>query len=322
MSGSFQQFKQRVNRWIPDKNKAQFFLIFVGISALFWLLTRFSNVYTAPIKFPLRYTNLPEGIIVDQAPQEVSLWIQASGFQLIWYSLLEKTLDMDLQNAELDENQGIVSLLPLRAYLEKQLFDNAVITLIQPSSLTFPFDRLQQKKVPVVLTDKVQFKTGYNYRYLPVLEPDSITLYGMESQLQKITFISTLPLKKKRLSADIYERIPLDIPASLEDVSQDWVQVQAKTAKFTELTFELPIRIDNLPDNLTIKIFPKVLRMTGLVPIRQVDSIAANDFVVEVDFRESEYGQKRSLAVRLRKSPPLVRSPRWEPQEVEYLIRK
>ena len=323
MSESFQQFKQNTNRWVPDKNKIKFFLVFVLISASFWLLTRFSNVYTSQLQFAYNYTNLPTGVIINQSSiAPVNLWVRATGFQLLWYNLWGKTLELDMQNVELDATDGRLALIPLRNDLERQLFENAEITRIQPSTFMFSFDRLTEKKIPVRLNDAVAFQTGYQYRNTPKLTPDSVVVFGASDALQELEYLSTNVFQKKKVKNDIDENIDLVVPTSIDQLSHYAVRIQASVDKYTELTYELPISVNNLPDSTTIKLFPQKISLRVLVPVNQIDSISNANFEFMVDFAESLSAQKESLDVTLKKRPDFTKTIRWEPQQVEYLIRK
>lgn len=323
MSGAFQQFKQSVNRWIPDKNKSQFFLVFIVLSASFWLLTRFSNIYTAELHFNRNYTSIPTGIVVEKEEvASLKMWIRATGFQLLWYNLWGKTLDLDLQNAVLDGTEGRLDLIPLRGFLEAQLFENAQIIRMQPNTLVFKFESLLKKQIPILLSDAVQFKTGYQYSTPPKLAPDSVVVYGSSTALKPLHYLLTEELDKQQVQSSFVKDLQLVIPETVIQTSHNSVRVAAAVAKFTEMDYELPIEVIHLPDSVTIKLFPPKITVQALVPIEKIDSIAVSDFALQVDFKESRLGQEKSLSVEMVQSPSMIRSMRWQPQKVEYLIRK
>ena len=163
MPGSFIRFKQWVNRWVPEKNKVQFFLVFIGISALFWVLTRLSNNYTTTVLLDMNYDNIPEDVILKKAPTSVVATLEASGFQLLLYKTFGQEITVDLESALFDETTAKLDLLLQRNFLETQLFENGRITLLNPSTVALEIQRLETKRVPVSLVSQIEFKKGFNY---------------------------------------------------------------------------------------------------------------------------------------------------------------
>ena len=322
MSGAFDQFKQWAKRWIPDKKKGQFFLIFVFVSALLWLLTRFSNSYKSPVEFKIAYVNLPKGVVITNAPETLKATIEATGFQLLLYQLFGKTLTLDMQNSALDENQGSLALIPLSGYLENQLFEKARINRINNPNFLFSFERLSQKKVAVVLTGGIEFKAGYSYISPPKIFPDSVTIFGIPSVTNSIDYISTTPINETEQTKGFQKLVSLNVPEKLDDISHRRVIVEADVAQFTELSFQVPVQMVNLPDSVTIKLFPKTVQLMGLVPRNQIDSISAKDFLLTADYATSNFGARKTLSVQITEKPSLFKVTKWIPQQLDYLIRQ
>jgi hypothetical protein len=322
MSGQFNQFKQWANRWLPDKSKAQFFLIFVVISVVFWVLTRFSNVYIASVDFDVEFENIPKEITISNAPTEIVASVEASGFQLLLYQIFGKTLKVNLQNAQLEDRSGRINLLIQQAYLSSQLFENSRITLLKASNLFFDLERLEKKTVPVLLVSEISFKTGFNFSQAPIVEPDSIEIMGAGSEIGKIDVIPTGILVKSELNRDFSETLALQFPEGVQESSHQLVIVRAKTAKFTEMTYDIPIQMKKPPKNKRIRLFPPTVKIRGLVPLRLVDSISPTDFEMTVNFNDSKAVQQKTLSVTMARQSPHMRSIRWSPHSVNYLIRQ
>ena len=322
MSKGFNRFKKWTISWIPDKNKVQFFLIFVIISTLFWLLTRFSNSYSGQVVFDVAYFNIPKEIVVESAPEKVAVTIEASGFQLLLYQVFGSTLNVNLQNAQLENEKGYVNLIEQQTYLESQLADKTIISLFTPSQLGFQFKRLVQKKIPIRLTSDIAFKTGYNYQEPPALIPDSITLLGPRDQIAGIQFVNTQLLEKSSLEKDFSETLRLQIPEGVVSLSNQVVIVNAKITQFTELTFNLPVQVNNNPSGTKIRLFPKEVQIRVLVPMSLAKNVLAQDFNAAVDFQEMIEKSDKTIKVSIVKQSPFVQSIRLEPKFINYLIKE
>lgn len=322
MSKGFNQFKKWTHSWIPDKSKVQFFLIFVIISTSFWLLTRISNSYSGQVVFDLTYLNTPKGIVVERAPEKMMVTLEASGFQLLLYQVFGSRLKIDLQNTQLENERGFVNLIEQQNYLESQLADNTIISLLNSAQLEFQFKRLIQKKVPIQLVSDLGFKVGYNFMEPPKLIPDSVTVVGTGKELDKVLFISTQLLEKSSLESDFSETLRLQIPKEIISSSNQVVIVEGKITQFTELTFDLPVQVKNSPVGTKIRLFPKEVQIRVLLPMYLARTVQAEDFSVAVDYLEIlEKGEKR-IKVHLTKQPAFIQSFRLEPKFINYLIKK
>lgn len=321
MPGSFIRFKQWVNRWIPEKSKVQFFLVFIGISALFWGLTRLSNNYTTTVVLDMNYDNIPEDVILKKAPTSVVATVEASGFQLLLYKTFGQEITVDLESVLFDETTAKVDLLLQRNFLETQLFENGRITLLNPSTVGLEIQRLETKRVPVSLVSQIEFKKGFNYTAVPTLQPDTVSVIGIPVVLNEIASIRTIPLVKSGLDRNFSETLRLEIPNGVNALSHRMVVVTAKTTKFTEMTYEIPLLIINKAVGQTIRLFPQSIKITGRVPLALVDSVQASDFSAYIDISQVERDSE-TLPVFIEKQSPLMRSMRWSPKQVNFLIRQ
>ena len=64
------------------------FVLCLLLSALFWLLTSLSKTYVDELFIPVKYINLPEGLLIEKQPTEtVKAEVKGFGFDLLWHWL-------------------------------------------------------------------------------------------------------------------------------------------------------------------------------------------------------------------------------------------
>ena len=99
------------------------------------------------------------------------------------------------------------------------------------------------------------------------------------------------------------------------------VQVDFQIEKFTEKTLNVPITLENIPDSLTLKVFPRNIQLTCQVGLSNFDYLQAAMFKASIDYREIVPGISR-IQVNLTDQPNFIRAVKFKPRTVELLIEK
>ena len=91
----------------------------------------------------------------------------------------------------------------------------------------------------------------------------------------------------------------------------------------TEGTTEVPIALSNVPENIILHIYPKTVSVSYVTGASNLEAISAEDFDVEVDYKEIERGMKQdSISLKLCKYPALVKRPILSNDSVGYTVEK
>lgn len=306
----------------PEKKRLRFFSLFVALSFFFWIITKLSNTYSSSVAFDVNFVDVPSLFVLDQNEKPiVKVDITASGFDLLMYHFFNNRINISLADADFGQQPARVDLMNQKFILQQQLFQNATLNVITPSSLTFSYGELKRKKVPVIPPEEVNFKPGFGRAGEWEIVPDSIWIYGPSQEIDSTHKISVGSLSEDNIDGDIDENITLVSPNQVYYETES-VSIKTKVKRFTEKTSEVRINIKNLPDSLAIKLFPQSLKVTFLVLIDKAEEIKSSDFSFFCDFEEAESVNRNSLNVILEDEPDGVQNIRWTPKKVEYLIRK
>ena len=306
----------------PQKKRLRFFSFFFAISFLFWIITKLSNTYSSSIEFAVNFVDIPNLVILDQHHKtKVKADITASGFELLIYQFFNNKINVSIENANFKGDLAKVDLMVQKFNLQQQLYQNATLNLITPTQLSFSFNELKRKKIPVIPPANVKFKPGYDRSTDWVIEPDSIWVYGVSQKVDTLKGLFIESLSNDYIENDINENVKL-LPINQIKYETEKVLLKTVVKRFTEKSFETLINIKNLPDSLAIKLFPQSLKVTFLVLIDKAEGISAGDFKFVCDFNKAQTTKKNTLDVFLDIQPEGVSNVRWKPKKVDYLIRK
>ena len=88
-----------------EKGKSRSFLIFLALSFIFWLITKFSNQYTEVLPLEVSFIKHSVGVVpTSDTTSEIQLTLTASGFQLFFYKLLGTELILDSKKGVFNES--------------------------------------------------------------------------------------------------------------------------------------------------------------------------------------------------------------------------
>ena len=306
----------------PEKKRLRFFSFFLTLSFLFWIITKLSNTYSSSVEFRVNFVNIPPLIVLDQVSyKKVKVDITASGFELMIYHFFKSEINISLENADYGGNLAEIDLMDQKFSLQKQLYQNAILNRVSPPQLNFSFGKLKRLKIPVIPPDEINFKPGYDQAGEWVIEPDSVWVYGTSKKVNALNGLSIQPLSQETVDNNIEEKVKL-LPIDQIRFETESVLIKTSVKRFTEKSIDAFINIKNLPDSLSIKLFPQSLKVTFLVLVDKAESISAADFKFSCDYGQAQSKDENSLEVFMEMKPEGVSKVRWKPKKVDYLIRK
>ncbi|MDA9685350.1 CdaR family protein [Flavobacteriaceae bacterium] len=302
------------------KQKIKVFIIFILISFLFWGITKFSKNYSALVYFEINYTNTPDLVVIEPGYKTIEGYVNTSGFQLMIYRLIPKTLKVDMSLADYTKSGGIIDLISQRRYLEDQI--NGSFLSFENDKLLFDYSDLMTKKIKVNINTDINYASGYYNMNNSIIEPDSVEISGPESILNNLVFINTELISIDNVSDDLKMILNIEPIDSFIKIKPSKVFFHESVKRFTEQDFELQISVINVPDSIDIKLFPEKVQITASFPIDLINKVDDKDFELTFDYSLTENGKFESIPINLTKTPKSYRNVRWDPKTISYLIKK
>ena len=316
----------KTNKHIKSKRvqgkRLNVFVLFLFLSFLISLLVKLSDTYTQTLQFELQPTRLESNeVLISKEAKTINVTLSGKGFELLKYYIEARIIDVDFSELTKDKSQYIWTE---RSQLEKIInhFDSKIsVKSINPDTLLFKYDPQFIKKVPVQMSVNSSFAFGFDLVNTFQSVPDSITLTGPKSLLKTITSIQTKTLDLKNLNSNVDREVALDIPIASKQIlySDQVVRIKGEVDKFTEGSVQVPVTVENVPDNLILNFFPKEITVIFYTSLKAYNKIDASYFSIECDFN-SLTAENKYLNPVLVKQPATVKTAKLKSTVLEYLI--
>jgi len=313
----------RLSRFSLKRNNVKTFLFFLGFTSLLWLFIQFSKNYTREVEVIINYINLPQDkILNDASDKKLRLVLNGNGFRLITYSWTIPQLNLDISEADRSKNDVYYFDIDKEGQvLKNKLGFMGRVLHAQKDSLKAIFDVSLEKKVPIRLTEKIDYAPGYGSDRGMILRPDSIAIRGAQKVVDTIGFVVTEDINLENLNSDFKAILSVKMSQFLDVVEIYPKQVEATIAvsKFTEGSQEIPVTLINVPEGKEVKIFPKEVKVVYRVGLDKYNQINIRNFKVVADYNQVS-GDSSFLILDLVDKPEFVHDVRLMDKQVQFVI--
>lgn len=296
------------------------FAVFVGISALFWLILTLNDSVQDGCIVNVRISNKPDSItFISEVPKTIHVEVKDKGSSLMRTMWL-KTPTLNLNFRELaDDGQLICSRSDMMAALKETFGSNATIMSSSVDSLRLVYTDQPGKSIPVLVAVKASARAGYIVYGQPVAEPPRVTAFGPREIIDTMTRVLT----KSYVESDLVESRSFKselksipgvrlIPSSV----QVKVNVEPLVAKEEIVT----VVAENVPQDENLLLFPSNVRVSYYVPMSEFSDERKSVRVV-VDYNDvaAHMGERIPLRIEPVKGVYAV-NPRLHSDSVEYTL--
>jgi len=304
--------------------KINVFLLFVLLSFVVLIVLKLSNTYTNTITFEINKIQIPEKhLVLNNHSQKLHITLRSQGFNLLKYYFNKPQINIDFSQ-HITRNKDFYVWNKHQGFseLNLQFSKNEEIISITPDTLKFRYDVNAIKKVPVKLQAKLQFIKGFDLLDSIKIVPDSIKIIGPEILVSEIAFIETDSIEIKEVKSDINSVIKLKLPTNKNgnlSFSNTKVAIHGDVDKFTEGHLKVPVNVINIPENLTIKYFPKKLYVTYYTSLSNYAKVQASDFEIVCDYNKLKNGSD-FLIPEIAKKAEKVKHIKLSHEHIEFII--
>lgn len=305
-------------------------MFFLLISSILWLLNELSKNSNTTITCPVKYINLPKDkVLVRELPSRFELTIEAPGYTLLKYKLSNRLLPLifDLNQygftimGNSDNQKFFILTSRVRSGIARQLKSDVQILTIAPDSIIFEFGEIVRKRVPVVPDLRIEYAKQFMLTGEITIDPDTILVSGPDLIIDTIDRVYT----RKESISGVNQSTTYSI--NLEEVknvtfSAKKVSITIPVEQFTEAILDIPIERIHVPDSLVLKTFPGSVTLTCNVSLSNYEKLTPHQFRAVVDYEAIEKKLGNKLKVTIVKAPEYVRSIRFHPVNVEFIIEK
>jgi hypothetical protein len=307
--------------------KALVFFVCLALSFFLWLLNSLEKHYSSRISVPVTYVDFPKDKqLFGSLPSNFDLMVDAYGYTLLSYKLRLVFSPILLNVSELVDNslekggkyRYTISTVNHKEEIEKQISSEIKILSIKPDTLVFNFSKIVTRKIKVKPVIKLSFENQYSLANETITTPDSILVSGPGNILDTIKMIPTVFHEFSRLARSTDLRLNLQIPNGLESKVND-VNVSVAIEQNTEVNFEVPIQVINIPPDISIKTFPGKIKVVCRIGLSKYKKLDYRSFRAFINYDNISVKDTR-LAVTLENHSSAVLSTSYSPREVEYIL--
>jgi YbbR domain-containing protein len=194
------------------------------------------------------------------------------------------------------------------------LFNDTIVFYFNPKSV---------KQVPVIPRLDIQCMPQYQVSDSIRIEPKYVGIAGMEKEVEQVKYIETHPLAFRNLNQTTTKKIRLAFPGKKDqlELTTTEVTITIPVEKYTEAELEIPVEVENLPQDYTIKTFPEKVNVRFMIPFGDYKNMHPGLFKAVINFEQAASGNNK-LKVNIARSPSSARSVKIIPEKVEFIIRK
>ncbi len=304
-----------------NRNRLSVFLLFVFVSTILWLLIKLSDNYSMSFDLPVTFEDLPnDKWLAEQTDQTLKLTINSRGFVIFRATYLRNVRQLPVSlklipYRKRSQNEYYINTANLRTLVAEAFNINDTEIEFEETELQFKLDNLAQKKLGVIPNLAISYKQQYNASASPIIEPDSVWVYGPENMLDTMQAIPTRQLQLKDVAQNVNQRLALAFDKQQISLQPEEVNLRIAVDRFTEASFTIPIQI---PDQLQLKTFPDQVQVNFMVSLSDFSVVEATQFQVKLDTTGMALNVN-ALKLTLTQSPPIARNITMSPESVEYI---
>ncbi|MBP1691424.1 MAG: hypothetical protein H6Q32_776 [Bacteroidetes bacterium] len=304
------------------KNRRLLIIITTALIGVFlWLSVNLREQYQLVVAAPFSVDEVPEGMAIrTPVPRTIQLRFRGDGWRLAGL-LLGPDLSVTIPLSSLPQGSRTITVNEIIERIS--LSPGVQLVDVKPETVAVWLDHLSTKRVPVVPEFTVSFKEGYGQVGAVMLSPDSITVSGAETVLERIASWKTASTSFEELKAPVEAMVPLALSVGpMVRSSPSSVRVRINVEPFAEKVFSgLPVEIRRLPPNRDVIFIPPKMEIVARGGIRQLASLLPVDFELSVPYERILADTTGSIEPEI-VPPSGIQVVTRRPEKLQYIVRK
>lgn len=328
ISSIFNNIKSTIKEVIAffKKKDVITFLFFLLFSFILWYMNTSSDdeieknyvIYT-------KYVGIPENIYIEEKlPDHIKYTLRGKRKELNKYKQSD-TITINLSNylsseeSKVNNKVDISFLEIINTFIAKKTSE-LTPTETQPLSFSSAFKILNTKNVPILLKENIKVESQYIFVDSIKIIPNNITILGPQSSLDTIQAIYVKPLhdtynKSNKITSELI------IPNPFVINTNNNVEISFLIDKSTEKSFDIPITLINVPENINIRTFPTSINIKFSVGIQNYNNVLPSMFEANIDYNTISNVSKTTQKVNIQYNSNIyITNLTSTPKEVEYVI--
>lgn len=317
--------KKRIRNFLLSSRNREFliFLLFLFVSACFWLLQTLKNSFETTISIPITLVNVPKDVIITQnPPANLRISIKDKGTILLSTILYKKFAPITINFSQYENSKSIVKI-NTAGFIKRiisQLSSSTKILAIRPDTIEYIYSIGQHKKVPVHFNGNVSASMQY-YVTDTFCSPESVTVYAPPHILKHIIEAKTKFSSFSNLSDTLRRTLEMEPVQGVKFEPQHAI-VTFPIDILTEKMIEVKVIGVGLPAHKLLRFFPSKVQVSFLVGLHRFKYIHDSDFTIEVSYDQVVKNNTSKCHLELKTRPYGINHVRIIPTDIDYLIEE
>jgi hypothetical protein len=296
------------------------FLLFVVLAAFIWYGHALSSVRSATLPVQIIYKDVPEAVIfTTPLPEVLYVEVRDAGKRLRAYKQDPLELTFDISN-QIQGSNGTVTIAAeaIRNGVNSLLQGTTKVQAVTPEQISGEYYSQHSKTVPIRWAGTLNPAVQYQLVGKPMLMPREVTVYGNGTLVDTLTAVYTEPVQltdvRDTTTFSVALRPIPDVRLAINEIT-----VRAVAEQFTEKVIRLPLRVQNVPRGMHLRLFPAEVDAVLRVGLSHFNELSEQDVRVICNYPTTEMDK---LPVTVVCKNPYVTHTRSVPASVEFLIEK
>jgi len=310
-------------RWIKSK-EFLVFLFFLLISGFFWGVLAVKEPTERELVIPIKLNNIPKNVLItDIGYDSLKVTVRDNGYNLIGYDLspIDAIQVNFVAHSKSDDGKISVSNSELIKLIRAKIERSTEIVSVKPDRLEIYYNYGDFKVVPVKINGDIRADDKY-FLTMKRVKPDSVKIYATTSLLSQIDSINTSFFTISNAMGEVTKNVRLQKINGVK-LEPEVVRVEAFADVRMSVSLDVPIQVENLPEDVILKTFPSKVSVEFVTGSSLKETLTPADFRVVVDYNEVEKGTgQKTLTLKLVSYPHSAKRPKMAISKVDYLIER
>jgi YbbR domain-containing protein len=271
-------------------------LIVLLFAIVIWFMVVTENDYDQVIDVSVALVNTPPGkVILNEVPRNAKVRIKGSGKSLIALGVSRGArLELDLSGIE---DKKMFQLSPNYVNLARPAGAVTVEEILTTDTITVTLDDFQTKRVAVQTRESLKAADGYTRVGEIGMTPDSVSISGPKSLVEKIETVYTEPLEASDLRFDFEETVNLaSLPFEGVLVDRNQANVFLSIQMLVERNMTgIPVQVRNAPGNIKINVVPSTLSLVLEGGGELLTQLERDDIAAYIDYNRVRFSPGKEI---------------------------
>lgn len=298
------------------------------LAVFIWLVHNLTQDYFSYRQYNVTaISNLDGYAQASTSPVLISVGGQAKGYDLISRRRNRRPEDISVKlDASLftpdrsRQDAFVIAGEDIQKYLDDAIGGDFSVTVVAEEKISFLFSPQSYRKVPVIVPEtSISFAPQYMKTAELSITPDSVLVYGNVADLEKVTSVTSRPIRLQGLDSDTRGEVMLNRVPGVRLGSRT-VQYHIPVDRFVEETVDVEIKVRDVPLGKKVLLLPSTVKVRCRLPFSEKKRLSGDDLSFTVKYSDLASAISSKVIPAMTSSTCKVYSYEIEPKMVDFII--